>query len=188
MSFYYLKLVQTVINETIDQGNKFTIVSNQAIPWDEYENQTKWSDSNIIVPVLYNFYHGLELLLKGFFLYKKTEGDIKLNHNIENLFDEFKSFFPDQKCLIDILNKYIGLNVSAEILKDFFSTNNISTNRFYEALRYPSDVKMKNYFSHLELKYKGVEGVPFFQELKDDIDCIRRCSVSLGRSFEEDAT
>jgi len=40
---------------------------------EEFEEHTKWADSNIAEPVLFNFYHGLELSLKSLILVKGNE-------------------------------------------------------------------------------------------------------------------
>jgi hypothetical protein len=182
MAFYYLALVQAAASETIKQGNQWVVWSDGLLDEEEYENQTKWSDFNIIVPLLFNFYHGLELLLKGFVVLK-AKAPLKLNHDIEALLTEFTQKYPDQHCLIHIFKKYIGKDVLAELLKQFFAENNCSTNKLYEVLRYPADIKLIRTFIHTCLKYQGEASIPFFEELQSDIDCIRRCSVKLGRSL-----
>ncbi len=183
MAFYYLSLVQAASTETIKQGNQWIVWSDELLDEEEYENLSKWSDFNIIVPLLFNFYHGLELLLKGFVVLN-AKASPKLNHDIETLLTEFTQKYPDQHCLIDISKKYIGKDVSAELLKQFFAENNCSTNKFYEVLRYPADLKLIRKFIHTCLKYQGKASIPFFEELQSDIDCIRGCSVKLGRSLE----
>ena len=183
-SFYYLKLVEAVADQMVIQGNPCVVISDNPISPDDYEEQTKWSDHNISLPLLYDFYHGLELLLKGFVLLTDTAQNPKLDHKIEQLFDKFKTQFCNEIELIKILGKYISNNLNIEPLKSFFSNNNTTANMFYQALRYPYDVKF-NEFRHIDLKYRGSDGVRFYRELIDDIRRLRLLSVTLGRSFEQ---
>jgi len=99
LSFSYLSLVENVLNETINFGNEHLILSDHELLLGEYEGRTKWSDFNIIVPTLYNFYHGLELLMKGLVILLGKEVDPK--HNIGQLFSEIKS-----NGKVDIKNYY----------------------------------------------------------------------------------
>ena len=184
MSFHYLNLIQAALTEIIKHGNKWFVISDQPIDWEEYNKTTKWSDFNIIVPLLYNFYHSLELLLKGFILLKKTDNSVKLDHDIERLLSDFLKQYPEEHCLINVLNKYIGQNISSTILSNFLKENNYSSNRFFELLRYPADLNLRHFFTYMQLKYNGGEAVPFFEELQSDTECIRRCAVSLARMFE----
>ncbi len=183
-SLYYLNLVEAVINETIKQGNIHSVISNFDISEKKYRHETKWSDHNIVIPILYDFYHGLELLLKGFILFAKNSDDVKLNHNIELLLENFTTLYSNQKCLIDLLKKYISKTPSIEPLKNFFKENNITTDKFYEALRYPVNKKLTKEYDHIKLMYHGEDGLEFFKELKTDLDCLMRCSVSLGKELE----
>ncbi len=183
MSFNYLQLVEAVVNETIKQGNIYTVISDKPIDCEEYESHVKWSDFNIVVPVIYNFYHGLELVLKGFILLQRTE-NLKLDHDIEKLFKEFTQLYSDETPIICILKKYISNCPTIEPLKRFFSQNGISSNRFYEALRYPCDKNINNSFEHIFLKYNGKEGINFFETLKNDISNLQKLFVTLGRSYE----
>ena len=62
----YLHLVQAVSNETHRQGNAHLVMSDETITTGKYMEETKWSDHNLVIPLLFNFYHGLETILKGF--------------------------------------------------------------------------------------------------------------------------
>src|SRR4030042_2804305 len=71
VSFQYLMLVENVARETTSQGNTWVMTNtNNLVPItsEEYEEGTRWSDHTIIIPLLFNLYHGIELLLKGFLL------------------------------------------------------------------------------------------------------------------------
>lgn len=87
-------------------------------------------------------------------------------------------------CLINALNKYVGQNITSTILSKFLHENIYSSNRCYELLRYPADLNLRHFFTFIQLKCNSGEVVPLFEELQSDIDCIRRCSVSLARLYE----
>ena len=65
LSFQFFSLVQNSLKETISQGNAWILTSDSELDFEEYAEETKWSDHQIIIPLLFNFYHGLELFLKG---------------------------------------------------------------------------------------------------------------------------
>jgi hypothetical protein len=73
-----------------------------------------------------------------------------------------------------------------EMLIDFLEKNESSVDRFFESLRYPFDRSLKSY-KHIMLKYKGSEGLPFYEELAADIRTMAKCAVSLGRKLKEDS-
>jgi hypothetical protein len=186
MAFYYLKLVHVSLEQSLQQGNRWSVTASSPIELDDYDEQTKWSDFNIIVPVLFDFYHGLELLLKGFVLLRQPESP-QLDHRIEELLAKFQCSYPDQVQLTCIFAKYIKDKTSVEVLRDFFDSNKCSTNKFYEVLRYPSDKNLASQFSHHCLKYRQAGSLPFFKDLIGDIHSICGHAVQLGRSFKPTA-
>lgn len=181
LSSQYLHLVEAVIEELLKQGNKQVVISDHQITEEEFYEKTKWSDYNIAEPLLFNLYHGIELLLKGYL--KSVNEDIpKYGHDMDNLFLTFKSNFEQQYLIIEILKKYIGLNGElVEPLKSFFTENNINVSQYYDALRYPTDRKELTIYSHYELKRLGEQGVSFFKQLKTDVDTLRRKTVKYWR-------
>lgn len=185
MGLRYLHLVRVTAEQVVDAKNKTV-----ATYWDdrtpeeeaiELDQQTKWSDARLIEPLLFNFYHGLELLLKGFVLWAV---DQKLNHFITRLFESFIATFPKEQDLIKVFQKYIVSSKMSELLSDYLQQNHLSVDQFYESLRYPFDLKFAQNYEHLVLKYKGRKGLPFYQELVTDIRSLTKLSVSLGRKVE----
>jgi hypothetical protein len=186
MAFSYLKLTQSSLEETIKRNNRWVIFSSSPLAELEYEEATKWSDFRIVISVLFNFYHGLELLLKGFVLAKSANKQHTPNHNICDLIADFKNLYPTSRSLIIIFDKYISDPPEATILRDFCNDNKIDVNKFYENLRYPSNRAMDKMFTHFCLKYRerDDESLLFFKGLVNDITQIFAESVPLGRSFE----
>jgi hypothetical protein len=112
----YLHLVQSVSNETHRQGNAHIITSDTEITATAYAEATKWSDHNLVIPLLFNFYHGLEALLKGF-LHAKGVPVIN-SHKFSDLLSSFKSNYPCNP-LTALFEKYIIQNLLPIILADF---------------------------------------------------------------------
>ena len=84
----YLLFSQSVLKKTIESGNKFMLISDEEISEKEYFKATEWSDSNVIIPVLFSFYHGVELLLKG--LLMMADGyRLEASHKITTLLKDF---------------------------------------------------------------------------------------------------
>ena len=85
--------------------------------------------------------------------------------------------------MIRILEKYVGPNIKLiEPLKTFFIDNNITVNKFYEALKYPESRNTQVKFVYDSLKYNGNKALEFYKQLKDDISTIIIETVSFGRS------
>ena len=184
-AFQYLILAQNVSQETASQGNVWVMVwdyEGGPITPEEYSKRTRWSDHTIIIPLLFNLLHGIELLLKGFILADPVE-TIEKQHNICELRERFKQKYPDQTTLNGFLDKYTSEDHMPELLRRFLADNGLQIENFYKALRYPSpDFKTLRVYS--SLKYQGKEGTLFFTDLHEDIQTVRAAAVNLGRSLE----
>lgn len=184
-AFQYLMLVENVSNETVSQGNIWTMVqdyeSGPIIP-EEYSEGTRWSDHKIIIPLLFNLLHGIELLTKGFILVDAEE-TIKKLHNICKLCKRFRQKYPDEDTMNRFFDKYTLTQCMPELLRQFLADNDLKVDNFYQALRYPSPdfIVLRTYSS---LKYRGKRGTQFFTDLHTDIREVRSAAVRLGRSFK----
>lgn len=176
----YLHLVETVAAETVRQGNKFILVFDGAdFSWEEYASQTRWSDSNLVVPLLFDFYHGVEVILKGFLASKgKLE---KKNHKLSDLLRAFNELFPGHR-FSTLLSRYIVTDQLPEPLASFCLHSSISIDDYYQALKYPESI-YGAIFRHTPLKYRSDAGLSFFNDLVNDIKEIRREAVALGKSI-----
>ena len=82
-SYNFWTLTRNSIEEMERQGNKNYVVSEysesvtEKESWQIFELQTKWNDQNIGIPILFNFYHGLELYMKGLLEMKKISFEKK---------------------------------------------------------------------------------------------------------------
>lgn len=177
----YLHLAKTVANETVAQGNAHVVVADHEISLDEYDQKTKWSDHNLVIPVLFNFYHGLEVTLKGFLCVRNPA--LKPSHKLSKLLKDFIAEYGYTE-FGDEVSKYILPELLPELLSDFLSTSNISIDDYYQSLKYAESVN-GNKFHHHPLKYKGEAGVSFYEALTIDIMKIMRLAVALGRKEHE---
>ena len=182
LSIKYLHLVENVLNENVKRSNSHMMFRDKEITAEEYEEMTKWSDFNISNPVLFNFYHGLELLLKGFLLLR-NDYVVKSNHHIEKLFEEFKEKHSKEQKIILILEKYLKIDLMPEFLANCLKNNKIQIDNLYEFLRYPTDKNAQNVYDYIDLKYKEENGLYFFKCLASDLDILRREMVMLYKKI-----
>jgi hypothetical protein len=180
----YFMLVENVTQEVEAAGNKLAVVSDQNLSPQEYVEKTRWSDFRIVIPTLFCFYHGLELLLKGFLMLEPS-CNLKAEHRTQRLCSHFIKYYPESKKLGDFFRRYSEVNSLPGFLKDFVQKNSLSINELYEALRYPTDRTFSQLREYISLQYKGMNGIAFFTELRDDIETARKEIVQLGRSLED---
>lgn len=64
----YFNVVRNSLEFAINSGNKWAITgkadATEEEMHDRFRKATEWSDFSILIPLLYNFYHGIELLMK----------------------------------------------------------------------------------------------------------------------------
>jgi len=178
----YLHLVQAVSSEICQQGNVHVLILDETISSEQYDEKTKWSDHALILPLLFNFYHGLEVLMKGFLSARGLS--LKNSHKLSDLLKNFKNEYPTSN-LVPFFEKYIEQAHLPSILSDFCKSSNITIDDYYQALKYGEETSGKQY-QHYPLKYKDEKGVSFFSDLRNDIELIRKESVSFGRQMFPD--
>jgi hypothetical protein len=186
LALQYLSLVENAARETVDQGNVSGLVTDykDGEPTvDDYFEKTRWSDHRLIMPLLFNLYHGFELLVKGFLLARKPEV-VEAHHGIQEWVEQFAQLFPMENDLRECFLKYTQPDRLPKLITQFLSDNQLQFGQLYEALRYPTDKKFDNIKRYIQLKYKGTEGLPFFKELLIDLNRLRIAAVRLGRSIE----
>lgn len=175
----YLHLVQAVIAKTIEHRNVHVITSKKDITWDQYDQATKWSDHRLVIPVLFDFYHGIEVILKGFLVAASTSP--QTTHKLSELVLMFEKHFPTQ-AISATIKKYIFQDQLPEVLSSFCITSKITIDDYYQALKYPQSTS-GDVYNHCQLKYREEEGVKFFEDLLKDIGEVIIEIVALGRSM-----
>ncbi len=173
LAYNFFQLAKEAINEMEKQGNQYIIISGVKDDvddgWEDYERNTRWNDSNIGVPVLFNFYHGLELFMKGLLI--RVGGQKSKSHNLQDLYKELiKSEYNIPKKLTLLFKKYI---YSENPYKDFFEDNEGTANDFYTFLKYPESKTNKD-FTFRSIRGGEEQGLARYIEVRDDIINIRQ--------------
>jgi hypothetical protein len=179
LGIQYLHLAQQASDEIAKQGNAWVVVGDGPEPID-YAERTKWSDHMVATPVLFNFFHGIELMLKGFSALNGPRTKPP-NHSLSSLATAFNDEQSDV-AISQFLAKYLNAKTVPSPLKEFLASSHTDIDKYYQALKYPESVAGQEYM-HNELYYKGEWGLPFYCQLRDDIAAVRPAIVSLGRSL-----
>lgn len=170
LAYNFWKLVRNAISEMEKQGNKSLISSNYdenqtyKEEWKKYDEKTNWNDKNIGVPTLFNFYHGLELYMKGLLDIVGLNIGNK-GHNLKDLYGLIKSheekFSPE---IMELLKKHIH---RVDKYNPFFKENKIDINKFYSALKYPESNNGSEEYFFGGIRGKGDKSLRIYQEIKN---------------------
>jgi len=176
----YLNLVHNVLDESVKSGNVHVVSSDSEDSlWEDYSRKTKWSDFMIIEPVLFNFYHGIELTLKGL-LFLTSRTDFRAIHKITDHFERVDKIAEIPQDLKEIIRGHIVVNQDSNpLLHAFLIDNRISIDQLYESLRYPANKRSKDFNKYFGLHYQEARSLEYFKKLMTDIKKLQR----LGGSF-----
>jgi hypothetical protein len=176
LSFQFWTLVINTISEMEKTENKKSLMSKY-IPnetfkesYKRYFEKTKWNDFNIGVPILFNFYHGLELIMKGLLQEVEKLPDGKKTHKLT---DYYNIIQQNEK----IFSKGIIISIQ-NVLKengrfsDFFESNKSNVDQFYLILRYPESSKGNINYTHNEIRGKEKIGLKNFLFVKESCEKI----------------
>lgn len=174
LAYNFLNLVEQSINEMEKHGNRNLLILDPGSTNESYDKITCWNDLNIGIPILFNFYHGLELIMKA--LLWEAQIEFPKDHKLSKILQKVTRIEPAPKDLIKILNKYII--TSENPFSDFFESNSSSNtaDRFYILLKYPSmlkDGQILEVFDYSTIKDQGSLGLQRFLTLKADIASIQ---------------
>ena len=167
LALNFCRLTRNASDELVKAGNPDSMFyEGWEIPTDEeYEEHVKWADTNIAEPLLFNFYHGIELSLKSLIAAKGIE--LKASHKLSQLLSEFNSLYPNS-VLTKFYEKYIVLDKCPNILKTFCVESGITMDYFFQSLKYPSSTKGIS-FNHSVLRSHGEDGIELFQDISKEI-------------------
>jgi HEPN domain-containing protein len=166
LGYNYLKIAINCIDEMEKQGNKDSVWSSgehDDVELDRiFENGIKWSDRNMAIPILFNFYHGVELILKGLILRCGGELPSKRKHDLNYLLSILSSTqdAPDM-VLTNFFSELISYDPNG-----FFKSNNKEVSKYYELLKYP-ELKDETWVSTLSLKGQEDVGLNNFLKVRD---------------------
>lgn len=182
LSQKYLLTSKALLQNLEEYGNNNAVISENEISEEELNEKTKYCDYNIMVPTLYLFYHGLELLMKGIIISFKAE--IKFNHKLTELLSNINNIdFIDIEYK-DLLSKYISNPYTINFIKSFIKNSSISIDEIYEALRYPV-LKGKKEVSYDSMQYQGENIIEDCIKMTRDIDILIKKTIKIVRRKKE---
>jgi len=137
--------------------------------FERHEEAEQWDDINVAIPALFNFYHGVELTLKGMLdsIDELTE-EYKNEHKLTLLLNQLKLNSELNFKFEELILKYAG---TENQFKNLFNSNQITGNQFYEIFKYPETKKGKQY-NYNTITHQGEISLAMFKELLDDINKI----------------
>jgi len=142
-SDHYKQIVMNTLEMAIAGGNPSAIVSDICITNQAFNNKIKYCDYSIIYPLLFLFYHWMELVLKGFLIVlvkensktKKPDVEKIAHHNVIKLLKQFKENYSNEKDIINFFEKYTKKNNMPSFLKVFFNENKLSIKNYHGFFR-----------------------------------------------------
>jgi hypothetical protein len=166
-------LAESAARQLCKNKNTLTVVSGEPISADEYAKKTRWSDHALGVAVLFNFYHGIELTLKGCLL---LENSPKTGHRLTPLLAEFEKKHKDTALASALAAHIRGIDASSPLGK-FLTHNNVTIDSWYQSLKYPKATDGST-FSHWSLQYGGKSTIKFWRGIKKGAVTIRKSAVA----------
>lgn len=170
------------MEKLVENDDRQVVISNFEITEEYYNEQTKYSDFNIIIPILFNYYHGLELIIKAALeQIGKLEKD---RHNIENLIKKLKEEYKEDERFINYVVEKIDKPIQ---IVTKFQTDNNQINGFsvYEALRYPDNKSENKLINYESLLHNGDTIVDDCRGIIQNIENIKIATVRKYRELEE---
>ena len=167
MSIQFLNLAQASASQLVENNNRKWVTSCTPISNCDYNIQTQWSDFNIAIPILFNFYHGIELVLK-FLISEKQEMD--KNHRILDMLNAVDEIYKDCENYADVKDILFIIKTSTtdipknSIINKFLENNNVGIDLWYQFLKYPLDTK-ENIFKHNDLINNQESVLDFWREI-----------------------
>ncbi len=172
----YLRTSKLIMEQIKNCKNKWFMIEDKPIEWDAYFEATKWSDFNTFVPSLFLLEHGIELLLKGIYVWAGNE--IIENHKLNDILFTLKKDERISEKFFQILDNYIGDNPKNKMIKEFTKMNkHLATNNLHVALRYPEKHGTETDFA--PFRYKEEALLNDIDAITSDIDMIIALTVQL---------
>ena len=163
-------------------NNNCIAIANIEITEEELMRQTKYSDTNLMIPALFNLYHGLELIMKGMVL--AHDGNIITEHKPEKLFNDLKEIENEDAEYIFTISKYMNKPISVNFINEYVVKEKIKDiSQLYQSLRYPSPIKLDVIYNYFDLSHRGKEIIPEIDEIIRDIDLIIKGTAKIYREL-----
>lgn len=174
----FLRLAHESCVELINSGNKHVVLTDSPLPPEEYGKLTRWSDHSVGISILFNFFHGIELVLKGFLAAK---GKVPPHHRLTDLLRAFEASYPDTALGASLDSSIRKISPHTPLGK-FLAANSIQIDGWYESLKYPES-KSGQPFTHFDLKYGGSDAIPFWTDIYKASSAIHSQAAALSSSL-----
>ena len=161
LSSHFLRLAHESSIELINTGNARSVTSASPISASEVAQKFRWSDHSVGIAILFSYFHGIELTLKGF-LKAVGNGRVHHHHHLTHLLADFESAIPGTDLAVTLrgaLSPAVGTP-----LQRFLVANGIHIDSWYEALKYPES-KTGSPIDHFDLKFGGESTLPFWTDV-----------------------
>lgn len=145
----------------VKSGNPYAIISDKPISQSEYSQKVLWSDHGVGTAVLFSFFHGIELTLKGFLV---AAGQPPNHHSLTDLLKQFEGMFPGTE-LGEAIKAALPSDSADSPMGRFLASNGIQIDSWYDALKYPEQKKGGKQFNHFDLKFGGSKTLAFWNEI-----------------------
>ncbi len=179
LATHFLRLAEGACGQLVRRKNVLTVVSDKLIAPSQYDRRTAWSDHAVGVAILFSFYHGIELVLKGgLALQSQPPGNHKLSKLLSEL--EQSGVCP---ALVATVATFVRRIDGASPLGQFLAANAIAIDSWYESLKYPKSKGGKT-FSHTKLKYGSLSTVAFWRSLERGAKQLRKQAVACLREVQ----
>jgi hypothetical protein len=173
VSDQYLRLATAATRSIRDSGNQCISTPGELT----HNEQTYYCDQNIGTAVIFNLFHGIELLLKALLL---RAGYSKGGHKISELLSECQRLYP--RCPISsTVHRYFPDMTSNSSLANFFRSQDLHPDTWYEALKYPKTKNGKE-ISHLAVNFSFYEDKELWDNLEIAFPEFRKMAVSAFKS------
>lgn len=165
IGYNFLKLSSNSIDELIEQGNKTSIYLDGDTSDSEanlvFEEKTKWNSLNIGIPILFTFFHGIELILKGLIIHCGGQLNNK-THKLSELLIKLKNC---PNCPSTSLINHFETILNNNGLEDFFEANNKNVDSFYILFKYP-EMNNGESISFQKVREKNTSGIVKFDMIR----------------------
>lgn len=171
LAYNFWQLTLNVADEIVKHENPMSMQFEgfEAPSAEEFEEHMKWSDQNIVEPLLFNFYHGMELSLKAMILAQGVE--LSADHKLSKLFARVEELYPNNS-ISSFYKKYIFTDSLPCLLNEFCNESGMTMDLYFQSLKYPTSTKGVS-FNHSTLRARGEDGIVFLNELLIDLRSAR---------------
>lgn len=174
----FLRLSYETSIELVNSKNPHFVVSDKPLRPGEYERRTRWSDHAVGIAALFNRFHGLELILKGFLTARQSAPK---HHCLTKLVEDFDRAYPNE-ALTQLVMDALNVFVPGSPLARFFEDNELHIDQWYEALKYP-ELRDGTSIDHFGLKYGGEDTTPFWAGVAESVAQVQRRAIALANSL-----